>query len=277
MPVLGPVPLRSIRRSHVMEVVRRCSRDLGLGPLVTRYTVATLRAILAAAVAERLIPTNVAADKTIPLPKRERASGTLSAEQVAAIATRIEPRYRAMVLLGAASGLRPGELMAVTADRISPAIHLAGDVIPQQATVRVDRQATVGHAFAPPKTASSVREVAVGATVVRTLIEHVRTFGLGDEGLVFSTPTGRMLSSPYTSVAWTRATAGMDLPPGLTLHDLRHHHASTLLSEGINIAAVAKRLGHSSPTITLAHYSWAMPQDDDLILRASEAIARRLA
>ena len=49
---------------------------------------------------------------------------------------------------------------------------------------------------------------------------------------------------------------------GITLHSLRHSHASELLSDGVPITAVAERLGHASPNITLAIYSHALPVDN---------------
>ncbi|MCM3885487.1 tyrosine-type recombinase/integrase [Frankia sp. R82] len=38
------------------------------------------------------------------------------------------------------------------------------------------------------------------------------------------------------------------------LHDLRHSSASIQLAEGVDIALVSKRLGHSTPSITGALY-----------------------
>ena len=43
--------------------------------------------------------------------------------------------------------------------------------------------------------------------------------------------------------------------PGITLHGLRHFHASTLLQSGIDPAVVAERLGESSAAITLSVYA----------------------
>ena len=42
----------------------------------------------------------------------------------------------------------------------------------------------------------------------------------------------------------------------------RHSHASELLSKGAPITAVAERLGHASPNITLGIYSHALPMDN---------------
>nr|WP_241634859.1 site-specific integrase [Fusobacterium gastrosuis] len=41
----------------------------------------------------------------------------------------------------------------------------------------------------------------------------------------------------------------------LTIHDLRHSHASLLINNGVEILAISKRLGHSNPTMTLNIYS----------------------
>ncbi len=43
--------------------------------------------------------------------------------------------------------------------------------------------------------------------------------------------------------------------PTLRFHDLRHTHASLLLSQGVHIKAVSERLGHAGIQITLDTYS----------------------
>lgn len=48
-------------------------------------------------------------------------------------------------------------------------------------------------------------------------------------------------------------SAGLE---GVSLHSLRHTHASELLSAGVPIPAVSKRLGHVNPNITMGIYIW---------------------
>ncbi|MFC7326280.1 tyrosine-type recombinase/integrase [Marinactinospora rubrisoli] len=50
-----------------------------------------------------------------------------------------------------------------------------------------------------------------------------------------------------------------DLPPDIRLHDLRHTHATVLLSLGTHPKIVSERLGHSSISITLDTYSHVLP------------------
>ena len=48
----------------------------------------------------------------------------------------------------------------------------------------------------------------------------------------------------------------------MKIHDLRHSHASLLISQGESIVMVAKRLGHSNIEQTLNTYSHLMPNEE---------------
>jgi integrase len=80
-------------------------------------------------------------------------------------------------------------------------------------------------------------------------------------GLVFCSPEGDYYKPDQISskVAEIMAKAGLR---GISLHSLRHTHASQLLSEGVPIPTVSKRLGHANPTITLKLYSHALESDE---------------
>ena len=51
----------------------------------------------------------------------------------------------------------------------------------------------------------------------------------------------------------TPGSARTDLPR-LTLHGLRHTHATLLLQAGVPLKVVSERLGHSQPAFTMATY-----------------------
>ena len=59
---------------------------------------------------------------------------------------------------------------------------------------------------------------------------------------------------------------------GVRLHDMRHTHASMMLSRGIHLKIVSERLGHSSIGITGDLYSHVLPsvQRDAVRLFESE-------
>lgn len=53
----------------------------------------------------------------------------------------------------------------------------------------------------------------------------------------------------------------------IRLHDLRHSHASFLITKGANIVAVSKRLGHSSINMTLNTYAHLMKDSENELIK----------
>ena len=51
--------------------------------------------------------------------------------------------------------------------------------------------------------------------------------------------------------------------PHIRFHDFRHTHASILISKGVDVVKVAKRLGHANAKITLETYAHLMPSENN--------------
>lgn len=49
----------------------------------------------------------------------------------------------------------------------------------------------------------------------------------------------------------------------IRFYDIRHTHASILISEGVDIVKISRRLGHTNPKITLEFYVHLMPNLDN--------------
>src|SRR5207249_361744 len=81
-----------------------------------------------------------------------------------------------------------------------------------------------------------------------------------DSNLIFCQPTGEYYSPDRMGarVVESMRKAGLQ---GVSLHSLRHSHATSLLSKGVPIAVVSERLGHADQNITLSIYSHAIPAD----------------
>ena len=62
--------------------------------------------------------------------------------------------------------------------------------------------------------------------------------------------------------------------PKLTIHGLRHTHATILLEQGVNPKVVSERLGHASVATTMDIYSHVLP---DMQEKAALAIDEALA
>ena len=91
--------------------------------------------------------------------------------------------------------------------------------------------------------------------------DSIRQPARKDLDLVFCNHKGDYCKPDRISsrVAEITAKAGLR---GMSLHSLRHGHASQLLSEGVPIPTVSKRLGHANPAITLKLYSHALEPDE---------------
>lgn len=61
----------------------------------------------------------------------------------------------------------------------------------------------------------------------------------------------------------------------MSLHTLRHSHGSQLLSAGVPLPAVSKRLGHSNIYVTATVYAHALTSDDSSAAEKWEAAMKR--
>jgi integrase len=148
LPLLGDLPLSAIRRSHVQAMVASVADRLS--PSAARGCLIVTGAVFKAAVLDRRLA--VSPCTAIKLPHvEERRVCVITTEQVLALEAAAPPAWRAVVALGAGAGLRQGEALGVTRDRI--------DFL--RRTLRVDRQLLnlpyQPPALVPVKTSSSVR------------------------------------------------------------------------------------------------------------------------
>ena len=108
--------------------------------------------------------------------------------------------------------------------------------------------------------------------------EFRRQFGpayRSDLDLIFANPDGSPLMPNSVSSTVSRLCRRLGLPKGASLHVLRHSHASLLLAEGVDLATVSARLGHSSVRTTADIYSHAIRGKDHAAARCWDEIMQR--
>ncbi len=94
--------------------------------------------------------------------------------------------------------------------------------------------------------------------------ETRRMFGFDyrtDLDLVFCHPDGNYIRPDVVTKAARRIAKKAGLA-GVSLHTIRHSHGSQLLSLGVPLPAVSKRLGHANVHVTATVYSHALPEDE---------------
>ena len=129
----------------------------------------------------------------------------ITTETVLSLYDALPPRYRAFVILGAGTGMRRGELLGLTLDRVSVDFG----------TIRVDRQLARSSTsdrveFSAPKTQASVRTIGVADFVLDAVAAHVATYGTHRSGLIFTSEVGSPVATSVLHRAWSIAARKVD-------------------------------------------------------------------
>lgn len=93
---------------------------------------------------------------------------------------------------------------------------------------------------------------------------------LPDDALVFPGDDGGLRSPRAFSAYWADRAEDFGVSD-VTLHALRHTHASQLIAAGIDVVTISKRLGHANPTVTLRIYAHLFRKRDDKAAAAINA------
>jgi len=180
-------------------------------------------------------------------------------------------------MLALFAGLRLGEVLALRWSRVD----LDRGVI----KIREALESTKAHGvrFKEPKSRAGRRDITLPEILVDALREHRKAalelrmkLGAGrlpDDALLFANLAGGPLQPSNVSSDWGEVAERIG-EPDVTFHALRHTHASQLISEGVDIVTISKRLGHAKPSVTLAIYAHVFRTDDR---KAAAAINAALA
>ncbi len=161
------------------------------------------------------------------------------------------------ILLVAKTGLRFSEALALTPSDFD-LVHLQ---------IHVNKSWNYKHrdgGFQETKNSSSVRRVRIDWKLAMQFSHLLK--GLRDDKPIFV--KGRVFNSTIND-RLERHCIKASIPV-ISIHGLRHTHASLLLYANVSIASVAKRLGHSSMTTTQETYLHIIQelesQDNDKIM-----------
>lgn len=120
--------------------------------------------------------------------------------------------------------------------------------------------------FLPTKNQSSIRKIQIDWQTVIQFSELVKN--LQEDTPIFV--KGKVFNSTVNDIL-ARHCKKLNIPV-ISIHGLRHTHASLLLFAGVSIASVAQRLGHSSMTTTQKTYLHIIHElenkDIDLVMRS---------
>ena len=238
LPVLGNRDVDSIQPADVAAFVSRLHGD-GLKRESIRKTVSTLAMVLD--FAGRRGESNPARDRlTVKLPREARDEPKPpTAQQVLAVHHILAPAYRLPLLVLDATGMRVGELQALT----------WGDVDEARSRWRVSQ--------AVAKTGQA-RWVAVPGPLFTAVLELVPRDDRTPERRVFQGVTADRLR---TAIARACTAAGV---PAFSPHDLRHRRISLLHLRGVPWARIGEHMGQRNLAVTANTYTHVLVDENEI-------------
>ncbi len=272
---VGNIHLQKLRPIHINELYSTLLKGNTTRKPIAPRTVGHVHRVLHRALGHAnrwgLVQQNVAA---LVSPPRVAAAeiDLLSPAQVQAVLRKLVGRAIYPILVTAlATGMRRGELLALRWQ----------DVKLDRAVLQVEQsleQTKAGLRFKSPKTKFGRRSITLAPSAVAVLRDHWKVqqemrlrLGIGKsppDAIVFSTFDGKPRSPNSLTKEWKEALKAAG-ERRVTLHSIRHTHASHLIASGMDVLAISRRLGHGSPTITLSVYGHLFASVDD---RAADAI-----
>lgn len=270
VPALGRIPLRKLAPEDLDIFYARLLTEGklnggggGLSPKTVRYIHLMISKALKDALRKGSVVRNVAEAADSPKlssQKREEIKAWTAEELRSFLDSIRDDRLYPAFHLASHTGMRRGEMLGLRwAD-----VDLDGALVSvRQALISVAYEMQISDV----KTSFGRRVIDLDKGTVAVLCRWRKTQAeerlisggsYEDTGLVFGRPDGSWLHPDLFSQTFDRAVARSGLPE-LTLHDLRHTHASLLLRAGVPVKVVSERLGHSNPGFTMSVYQHVIP------------------
>ncbi len=269
LPTLGRVPLHKLAPEDLdglyARLLTKGRRDGngGLSIKTVRLVHLVLHKALKDALRKGSVLRNVAtvADPPKLSSAKRREIKVWTAEQLRAFLDQVrDNRAYAALFVAAHTGMRRGEILGL---RWSDVDFDSCRLSVRQALISVAYEMQLSDV----KTGAGRRTIDLDERTV-ALLHHWRRRrseerlalcgGSSDRDVVFCRPDGEPVHPDLFSQTFDRAVAKSGLPE-ITLHDLRHTHATLLLKAGVPVKVVSERLGHASPAFTISVYQHVIP------------------
>ena len=222
----------------------------GSSPKTVSHCLSIVSLIMKTAIRAKVVKENPCDGHSIS--KRRSRPSILTMQQVHQLVDHTDPRYRPAVWLLVLAGLRTSELCGL---RVCDVDWAKKAITITEVQMWVTGQLVVKG----PKTDSGNRTIPLPEWLVdqfaEILAERAERTGVkpGKTDRIFLSPTGKPLvdHTVWKIINRARLAAGLD---HFRPYDLRHSHASLLISLGAHPKAISERMGHSEFGVTMNVY-----------------------
>ena len=260
-PYFAGRKLHEIDFLDVEEFIAELHRK-GLSPKTVRECVTIVSLVFRGAVHANVRRDNPASGHQLDVRHKPISTGdVLDMAQVTRLVEATPERWRTAIWLLVLCGLRPAELCGLRVGSIDfgrRTLHVSGTLQP----VEKHDGTAWGLVEGPPKTAAGDRVIPLPQWICDDLAAMLATrratlgpAGVDGPAFLFVTRYGNPVNRDKLRERVVRpALRKAGLPDTIRTYDLRHSHASLLIDLGANPLAVAQRMGHSDPAMTLRVY-----------------------
>ncbi len=256
---LGDLKLKDLKKIHIVEFMNHLTKQ---DEKSTNYKMRVNRVMLQKMVEWDLLDENVAdAVKKTKQKKQEMSFyDENEVKQLLDLLPSALPKHRMVIQMALFSGMRIGEISGLTMDNV----NFNDNTITIKHTLIHDKENDTFFLGATKN--KKVRVIPMPEHFMTSLKNYIKEVkkdrmfqgpdwrGVEGMDLIFCRADGY----PHSDNAFSKYFLEFIERHGLKrirFHDLRHTHASLLLSNGVNIKVIQERLGHSSITLTIDTYS----------------------
>lgn len=270
IPVLGDIPLKELNTLHIQKYINNKLKTLAPATIRKHYS-DLLNPALQKAVDNDMIPKNPCKNVELPMAEQKEIKAFTLDEENRFIEASKTDRLYTLFVVAFDSGLRLGELLALT----------WGDIDFDKAEINVNKNLVQVKDYAgksknknilavqdSPKTKSSIRKVPLPKRSLKLLKElKAKTTTV----LVFTTRTMNYLNPRNVERSFVRIATNAEIKD-CNFHSLRHTYATRLFQIGVPVNVVSKLLGHAKTSITLDIYISVMPSQKNDAVKALDLL-----
>ncbi len=270
---LGHLALDKIQPMHIQDLYSKLLQERSSMVATVRKLHVVISSALKQAVRWRKINYNPAHDVELPRQQKRRKVKAMTAEQAgrflaAAAGTKMETLFHFAFM----TGMRPEEYLGLSwadVDLAVGVVRIERVLVHSRRRVELRADGDRGWSLARPKTATSIRSIAIPGSLVARLQEHRATQdderrAAGNAYAAHDFVFADQLGGPLNGGNLLRRhfkpllkKAG--LPSQFNLYSARHTCATLLLAAGENVKVISERLGHASVVLTLDTYASVLP------------------
>ena len=265
-PALGDIELQKLRPDHIQTLLNDMARGSAVKTPLAPWTVLKAKNIISGALEQairnQIIPYNPAKAAVPPKLEQKDIRILTESEQKQFMEAVKGHRLEALYLLALATGMRRGEIMALSWDCVdwkNKQIAVKGSI----SRVKDPDTGITALRYSEPKTKSGRRQVPILPNMIPVLQAHQRRqeaekaeagSAWNPHNLVFCSNVGTVIEPRRVCTTMNKITDAAELPR-FTFHALRHTFATRMLEANVPAKVVQDVLGHADVTLTLNTYS----------------------